>query len=108
MKRYIDADELIDYFYCAGARLVYQDLVPLIIERINLVPTADVVPRAEVERMVDEGEYWQGKYLAAKSEVAREIFADLEQYGICEQLYMGGVCLTEQEFEELKKKYGVE
>ena len=45
---------------------------------------------------------------AIKLEVAREIFADLEQYGICEQLYMGGVCLIEQEFEELKKKYGVE
>ncbi len=47
-------------------------------------------------------------FKAIKSEVAREIFADLEQYGICEQLCMGGVCLTEQEFEELKKKYGVE
>ena len=43
-----------------------------------------------------------------RAEVAREIFAELEQYGICEQLYMGGCCLTEQEFEELKKKYGVE
>ena len=47
---------------------------------------ADVVPKSEVEtlkheieRIIDEGEYWQGKFLNARSTVAREIFAEIDE-----------------------------
>ena len=55
MNRYIDADNLKDYFFCLGAKTVYGDLCRLIQERIDLTPTADVV---EVVRCRD-CKYWQ-------------------------------------------------
>lgn len=77
--------------------------------------TADVVPRAEYDALDAEcsrleryESRWYDEVVKVRAEVARDIFADLEQYAICEELYMFGVCLTEEQFEELKKKYGVE
>ena len=139
MARYIDVDALIAEIESNSRKTWSEDINTVFwvnavkikdnIKRcIERQPTVDVVPRAEVERMVDEGEYWQGKYLAAKSEVAREIFAEIEaalhsaievnnatehsenattNKLVCtskENAYLTTLCFLNQ----LKKKYGVE
>lgn len=122
MPRYIDVDALIAEIESNSRKTWSEDINTVFwgnavkikdnIKRcIERQPTVDVVPREKVDdvwelnaMLLEAGQEWQKRY----ESLAREIFAELAQYGICEQLYMGGVCLTEQEFEELKKKYGVE
>lgn len=74
---------------------------------IKAKPTADVVPKSEVERLkhqleiiADEGEYWQGKFLVARSTVAREIFEE-----ICEDCFDQFGFMDYESLAELKKKY---
>ena len=85
MARYIDADKMIDgYSTTFPYDLSYCDDGDLM-EWLDAQPTADVVPKSEVEALkhqleiiADEGEYWEGKYLVARSTVAREIFEEIE------------------------------
>ena len=82
MARFIDADELLNNL---PDDLPYKASVKRVLIQ---APTEDVVPKSEVEalkheieRIIDEGEYWQGKYLVARSTVAREIFEEIEKDG---------------------------
>ena len=83
-------------------------------QAIKAVPTADVVPKSEVERLqemldatIAGQETLQKSLVNAKAEVAREIFAEIEE--ILEYWYSAtpdsysGVILTY--ITELKKKY---
>ena len=54
MSRYIDADELIKHFNCEGAVMVFGGAINAVISRINVTPTADVVPRAELEHTLSD------------------------------------------------------
>ena len=54
-------------------------------EIVRKTPTADVVPKSEVEKLreinsllTEAGQEWQQRYNNAKAEVAREIFEDIE------------------------------
>ncbi len=85
MARYIDADKMMDG-YCTTFpyNLEYCDEGDLI-EWLNAQPTADVAPRAELDRVARELERVEALYFAkdtqlenAKAEVAREIFEEIE------------------------------
>jgi hypothetical protein len=90
MSRYIDADKLVDLcdelarepWNQKAAPISWADAFEDFISEIEGQPTADVVP---------------------KSEVAREIFEDLEMY--VEEHNGCSVNLSRCEFAELKKKY---
>ena len=110
MARYIDADALMEKMY---ARLkdgaVLYRISP---QAIYDAPTADVVPKSEVERLEVELKAMRGAansykmhYENAKSEVAREIILEIDTLICChangdiddKRLYVL--------FDELKKKY---
>ncbi len=59
MARYIDADALIEDFTYCGAD---EGLIKEIIHRINLNPTADVVPKSEVEKIFEKIEGFFKRY----------------------------------------------
>lgn len=108
-------DELVGTGYQSGA-----------LRAIEFIPTADVVPRAELaealatiekyEKTIDNGvETCNGchakyaeKIRAAKAEVAREIFAELERTSMFADYDTDGeriLCFYAQEYDDLKKKY---
>ena len=102
-------DNCIHYKVC-----MYGDLTEYKTEQIlkddcdDFMPK-DVVPKSEVEalkheieRIIDEGEYWQGKFLVARSTVAREIFEEIENLFIKDNFRL--IC-NRSAFAELKKKY---
>jgi hypothetical protein len=116
MARYIDADALIAEYdrvhvgAPGGARKLMVD-----------APTADVVPKSEAEQWYHEyhaikdelkqekmyhraTEKLADRYCAelqtAKSEVAREIFEEIER-----EIKNHGICYAQRKIAELKKKY---
>jgi hypothetical protein len=126
--RYIDADKLIDKIFPIG--LIddgnYTINAKAVKIAIDKMPTADVVPKSEVEELEAECErqYEQAKadILAnmadggtschwcidvhkakAKSEVAREIFEEIER--TFKALLMGDITDIEKILAVLKKKY---
>ena len=88
MPRYIDADALIEKirrceFDITGRGIVYD--AGEVQSFINFMPTADVAPKSEVERLTVELEAMRGAansykmhYENAKTEIAREIFEEIE------------------------------
>ena len=132
MTRYIDADALIEKMSDLIAetwgkglgRSWWSHSVILkdnFIRLIKQAPTADVVPKSEVERLEAEVERLKGILTSyalqygtatdkevflrdAKTEVAREIFAEIEQLlkRTCEKGYCGSISDL---LAELKKKY---
>lgn len=84
MARYIDADKLTEYFYCAGAIMVYGDYIPAIISRIKITPTADVV------------EVRHGEWIHSVKE------CDANYYYHCFTCSLCGRIVTKQYEEEIK------
>lgn len=89
------------------------------IKIIENAPTADVVPRAEVDEWKEIAETYQHMFEEAKTEVAREIFADIEKT-LNEAILMMALQPSEYKegslsaamglselVKELKQKYGV-
>ena len=79
------------------------------IDEIRHAPTADVVPKSEVERLKDEYEIvYQPKAMIesnAKADVAKEIFEEIEEMT---SLIIAGqkhYIICENDLAELKKKY---
>ena len=119
MARYIDADKLIkslelsiqswsgDCNSNAPTMVrVYQDVV----YRVKNIPTADVVPKSEVEKTVEKLMSATDKVICeAKQEVAGEIFEEIEKLVITDNLekYYGYpvIAYSELGYAELKKKY---
>lgn len=120
MTRYIDADwiyQMVENRYRVSSGIEHRcerDLLDLICE----APTANVVPKSEVEELIRENESLaktvneasglirklRSKVNKSKNEVAREIFEEIEN------LYMEehngcAVHMSRYEFAELKKKY---
>ena len=98
MARYIDADTLYQKLYPLDLvdKKTYAINAKAVADAIDNIPTADVVPRAEVDlykRQVDELEdelaSTYDKLESAKADVAREIFGEIEaflkdQEAVCE------------------------
>lgn len=92
MARYIDADALVDDFEhrLVTSNIMSPDIEVLdVLEIIENTPTADVVPRSEVEK--------------AKQEVAREIFEEIVKLLIFNTYEIA--CISKTDLTELKKKY---
>ena len=105
--RYIDADALIKKIYPMGIGdgkyTINAKAVKLAIDN---APTADVVPKSEVERWRRNLEAVLEERAEEKSEVAREIFEEIEKlmFGIIVQGNKR-VFFDNKKFAELKKKY---
>ena len=115
MARYIDADALIKTifpfdgvdkrFYSINARAVY--------EAIKKAPTADAVPKSEVDELKADVEVWKQNrfnifqriecYDMTRKKVAREIFEEIEES--CVGRFGNTHIFDTDRFDELKKKY---
>lgn len=122
MARYIDAEALIEDFdndvHCLrmggmkGTPRPLEISLKNVLERIEDAPTADVVPKSEVERLEKDNEKLTVNMnafgLAAKrlkeekDALAREIFEDIEKY-YKEKIYL--LMDMPTYLAELKKKY---
>ena len=113
MPRYIDADALkIDIDLSNGARIT--DFALSLIKAVSDAPTADVVPKSEVE---DYRHCWQKihdsynadcleHYNKGRQEVAREIFEEIEKCLISSDVLPNCCRLADiNKIVELKKKY---
>lgn len=118
MARYIDADKLIDM--CKGiiaddwnkrtSPVSWADAYEGFIEDIDEQPTADVVQKSEVlltsadaaRKILELHGYYNERYENIKTEVAREIFEEIEKW-----LATDGTLLiiTAKKFAEIKNKY---
>ena len=107
MPRYIDADEAI--------RLSKEDKLAWVYDLTDLeeflvgVPTADVVPKSEVEELKKAyANYEETTGLKqAKQELAREIFEEIERQQFFLKDHAGnvGVVVMRKDIAKLKKKY---
>ena len=93
--RYIDADALIKKIYPINAKAVKL--------AIDNTPTADVVPKSEVERVYDNLKAVLEERAETKQEVAREIFEEIERNIINSNFEF--MFVNKKYFAELKKKY---
>ena len=111
MARYIDADRLktkIHELYVQPSIELWQ-----VVNCVDHSPTADVVPKSEyqalkemLEAAIAGQETLQKAFAEAKTEVAREIFEEIEKHGLkpipeAETIYV----LSKNQFAELKKEY---
>ena len=65
-----------------------------------ITPTADVVPKSEVDKWFRECEELQGRLIELKKEIAREIFEEIER-----ETKNHGIAYAQRKIAELKKKY---
>ena len=81
MARYIDADELYKKIFPLDVvdKRHYSINAKAIAEAIDKTPTADVVPKAEVDRLRFNLKAVLDERAVDKSEVAREIFEEIER-----------------------------
>lgn len=80
-------------------------------QSIEALPTADVVPKSEVEALKDDNKFLQDRRFKelseVRQEVVREIFEEIEKY-VIRGISVGGEHLTlfnSKNYAELKKKY---
>lgn len=82
MPRYIDADKLCEALK-SMARVQYpdkQNTILGVVSSIENFPTADVVPKSEVDRLGKKyNELLELKLANAKTEVVREIFEEIKK-----------------------------
>lgn len=72
---------------------------------MSKIPTADVVPRAEVERLRFNLKAVLEERAEDKAEVAREIFAKLREKGKFNEPIVPYICLSFDELAEIEMKY---
>jgi hypothetical protein len=126
MAEYIDRDELLKELCTVSAPTPSESwIVEKCIEKVNEQPTADVVPKSEVETLKSlitrkEDEAYERGYAEGKADVvitnyakevkeyAREIFAEIEKntgfFRVCAERNYDYLCIF-RELDELKKKY---
>lgn len=123
MARYIDADALIEVlqtdFDREGAKAyeyaMQEGMADIsikyshgqfcflnAIERVKDTPTADVVPKSEVEKWFRECKELQGRMIELESEVARKIISTIKENF---EIGYGGVCEFNKLLDDIEKKY---
>ena len=111
MARYIDADKFTERIKASPAfRNIYDGLLlqRVVIDLLNNIPTADVVPKSEVEVWKQNrfNLYQRLKlHEIARQKVAREIFEEFERLMENNEVWFGQTDEMREEFAELKKKY---
>ena len=122
MARYIEGKALLNALKEERKKGNFVFTAKWIKEIIDDLPTADVVPKSEVERLETELKAMRGAansykmhYEKAKAEVAREIFEEmdniLDDYKLSERglrFIRDGELSIDQRYAELKKKYSEE
>ena len=104
MAEYIERDELLKDLCTVSAPTPSESwIVEKCIERVNEQPTADVVPKKYYFDQQKADESLNKLLDNAKSEVAREIFEEIEKYA--EPTVFGGSIVHLCRIAELKKKY---
>ena len=109
--RYIDADVLIKklFPYDVVDKKDYAINAKAVAFAIANIPTADVVPKSEVERVYDNLKAVLEERAETKQEVAREIFEEIEKALNLSKCYGNSGTYFEHDIEtdiaELKKKY---
>ena len=108
MARYIDADALYNKLYPLDLvdKKTYAINAKAVADAIAKTPTADVVARAEYNRVYFNLKAVLEERAETKAEIAMEIFEEIEENA--DFLFDGFrniVVLTEKDFEKLKKKY---
>ena len=119
MSRYIDADKLLeslqeelDYYpllYTREQNEWFDKGLKRALRIVKIFPTADVVPKSEVERWRRNLEAVLEEIPETKREVAREIFEEIEKALNLSKCYGESGIYFEHDIEadiaELKKKY---
>ena len=118
MARYIDADKVMDEINRIGGHNLCEWETIGVKALIDRQPTADVVPKSEVEKLERTVKYLEGVCESlpdkVKAEVSREIFEEIERVmSSLDRRYMAsenpkqswGVRGAMTEIAELKKKY---
>ena len=111
MPRYIDADAFIEKFKKAletqeqYGLYNHAKITQYVIKAIENEPTADVVPKSEVERWRRNLEAVLEEIPETKREVAREIFEEIKEIGSFGEPIVDYICMSFDELAELKKKY---
>ena len=120
MPRYIDADKLIetydrlakDEWNKKTSPPSWAEAFESIIADIDDQPTADLVPKSEIERLQAEKDALIKDYAECMKDYATEIFAEIDNiindYKLSErnlQLIQHGEPSIDQRYAELKKKY---
>ena len=105
MDEYISRNELLKAVQSNVAE-AHNERCGQLLEAILNAPTADVVPKSEVDKWFRECEELQGRLIEFKKEIAREIFEDIKKFDCrpipeSKAVYIIG----ESKFAELKKKY---
>lgn len=101
MARYIDAEQLIRDL------IDNRSFYPAIVKRaIENAPTEDVVPRSEVEELIEERDrykkyYYRHEYDSWEAEIKQELVDEI--LDTCKYLYT--IEEIREYFAELKKKY---
>ena len=113
--RYIDADKLVEMYERSAeddwnkktAPSSWAEAFECAIADIDDQPTADVVPKSEVERLEKDNEDLRNvltntinKYRNCEAEVAKEIFEEIER-----EIKNHGIAYAQRKIAELKKKY---
>lgn len=117
MARYIDADKFTERIKVSPAFCNINDgllLQRVVIDLLNNAPTADVVPKSEVERLQKILDSYALQYGTVKDqqdvidkanqELASEIFEEIEKIA-CVYKLDGDFYLDNGIYTELKKKY---
>lgn len=79
MTRYIDADKVMEEINRIGGHNLCEWETLGVKALIDRQPTADVVPKSEVDKWFRECEELQGRLIEVKKEVVREIFGEIEK-----------------------------
>jgi hypothetical protein len=118
MARYIDADRFKSNLEKAMEKMhvingIHAVGLEAVIESLDRQPTADVVPRSEVEKLEeyiddlnDSKEHLCVMLEEARADVAREIFEEIEKlFGGTTMMWLRTTPWQWEDYEELKKKY---
>lgn len=112
MARYYDMDKLGELIEAKADTLINGKVAFLYVAKwLELLPSADVVPRGDVERLTVELEAMRtaaSSYKMQYEELAGEIFGEIEKnecHDISGKTTM--YILFAEEFAKLKKRYGI-
>lgn len=117
MARYIDADLLLEQLNRKKSEIAkgrctdgFNDAIMRVRSMISTAPTADVVSKSEYERleklfndMTQEAKGYLNRLHGIRSDVAREIFEEIDELLSPYGTYIKTIEL--EEYAELKKKY---
>lgn len=102
MARYYEETALIEFVKERTPTINGETTMECVERSIREAPTADVVPKSEVEKWFRECEELQGRMIELESEVARKIISTIKENF---EIGYGGVCEFNKLLDDIEKKY---